>query len=59
MANPYPPVGFYFRVVFTHPSGSFSSETSFKEVSGLTVDTSPEEIEEGGVLNYKHRLPST
>lgn len=59
MAIPYPPVGFYFKVVFTNSSGDFSSETSFKEVSGLSVDTSPEEIGEGGVLNYKHRLPTT
>jgi len=59
MANSYPPAGFYFKVIFTSTSGDFTSETSFKEVSGLTVDTSPEEIEEGGLLSFKHRLPTT
>lgn len=59
MANPYPPVGFYFKVVFTNSSREFFSETSFKEVSGLSVDASPEDIGEGGILSYKHRLPTT
>lgn len=59
MVNSYPPVGFYFKVVFSHPTGDFFSETSFKEISGLPTDTSLEEVGEGGVLNYKHRLPTT
>ncbi len=58
MANEnYPPVSFYFKVSFL--GGGISSETSFKEVSGLSVDMSPEEITEGGNLGFKHRLPTT
>ncbi len=52
----YPPVGFYFKVHFG--SAKFNSETSFKEVSGLSVSMTPEDITEGGQLGYKHRLPT-
>ncbi len=53
----YPPVGFYFKVSFQ--GGGISSETSFKEVSGLNVEMTPEEVKEGGLLQFKHKLPST
>lgn len=53
----YPPVGFYFRVSFN--GGGINSETSFKEVSGINVNIEPEEITEGGLLQFRHRLPST
>jgi len=56
MSNSYPPVGFYFSVAFN--GGGLKGETSFKEVSGLNVDMSPEEITEGGQLAYHHRLPT-
>ena len=59
MADYFPPAGFYFKVLFTPSGGSTLGETSFKEVSGLTVDTSPEEVTEGGLLQYKHKLPTT
>ena len=39
--------------------GGISGETSFKEVSGLTVDVAPEEIVEGGELKFHHKLPTT
>lgn len=58
MSEYYPPAGFYFKVTFENPKGGLYSETSFKEVSGLTVDNSPEEVTEGGLLEYRHRLPT-
>lgn len=35
------------------------SESSFKEVSGLSMEMGVEEIAEGGVNGYKHRVPTT
>ncbi|MEO1513379.1 MAG: phage tail protein [Bacteroidota bacterium] len=55
--NVYPPVSFYFKVNFT--GGGISAETSFKEVSGLTVDIEVDEVVEGGNLQFRHRLPKT
>lgn len=57
MSNNYPPVGFYFKVMFQ--ATDLKSETSFKEVSGLNVNIAPEEIKEGGNLQFVHRLPTT
>lgn len=59
MPDYFPPAGFYFKVIFNNPSGGLFTETSFKEVSGLSVDTAPEEITEGGLLSFHHRLPTT
>ncbi|MCH2233063.1 MAG: phage tail protein [Crocinitomicaceae bacterium] len=51
----YPAVGFYFSLSF---SGDISNaETSFKEVSGLTMEMDTESIEEGGVNDYTHIVP--
>ncbi|MEN0005013.1 MAG: phage tail protein, partial [Bacteroidota bacterium] len=33
-------------------------DTSFKEVSGLSVESSPEEVTEGGLNAYRHKLPT-
>ena len=52
----YPPVGFHFKAVFQ--GKGISGETSFKEISGLTVAISPEEVKEGGELRFVHRLPT-
>jgi len=54
--NVYPPVSFYFQLVFSGPFGT--SDTSFKEVSGITMEMGIEEIAEGGVNAYKHRVPT-
>jgi phage tail-like protein len=54
-ATYYPLVGFYFQVVFT--ATDFVAETSFQEVSGLTVELPVEEVVEGGQLQFVHRLP--
>lgn len=56
MSEFYPPVSFYFQVSVQGGSGS---DTSFKEVSGLSVEMGLEEIAEGGVNGYKHRVPTT
>ncbi len=45
------PVAFYFRVVFN------GLELAFKEVTGLSTEIELENIAEGGVNNYQHRLP--
>ncbi len=55
--NYYPPVGFYFQVKFQ--GGNINSEASFKEVSGLSVNISPDEIKEGGNTRFVHKLPAT
>ncbi len=57
MSNLYPPVGFYFRLTFTGISGSV--DTSFKEVSGISVEMDTEEIAEGGNNRFKHRVPTS
>ena len=53
----YPPVSFYFKLSFSGISGQV--EASFKEVSGITMEMGVEEIAEGGVNGYKHRVPTT
>lgn len=50
-----PPVGFYFHVAFI--GGNMKAESSFKEVSGLSMELSTEEIKEGGELRFQHKLP--
>lgn len=53
MSNYYPPVGFHFRVDFKGLAG----EVQFQSVSGLNVELETEELAEGGVNNFKHKLP--
>ncbi|WP_296382174.1 phage tail protein [Winogradskyella sp.] len=55
MSN-YPFVGFHFRLSFPLVSGHI--DTSFKEVSGLSLEMEMEEIAEGGENRFKHRVPS-
>lgn len=51
----YPAVGFYFSLAFSDDTSN--SETSFKEVSGLTMEVDTETIEEGGVNDYAYIVP--
>ncbi len=51
-----PPVGFYFRVEFP-ALGASSSDNSFQEVSGLTMELAVEEFPEGGENRFTHRFP--
>jgi phage tail-like protein len=53
MSNYYPPIGFHFKVEIT----SFGSEYQFQSVSGLNVELETEELAEGGVNQFKHKLP--
>ena len=54
-SNSYPPVSFYFNVVFK--GAGLSEEVGFKEISGLEAGLGEEVIGEGGKLHFKHRLP--
>lgn len=51
----YPPPAFYFTVSFG--TGSEFSDTSFKEVSGLSSEIETEEVVEGGENRFVHQLP--
>ena len=53
MANNYPPLGFHFKVEFTHIPGEFQ----FQSVSGLSVELETEPLAEGGENRFKHKLP--
>ena len=51
----YPPVSFYFSVSISGETGP--NEASFKEVSGIGIEMHTEEIEEGGLNDFRHRVP--
>ncbi len=50
-----PPVAFYFLVEFSKKSEIFDIE--FEEVSGLSVEVETKEVEEGGEIRFRHRVP--
>lgn len=52
----YPLSGFYFQLSFISVWGV--AETSFKEVSGISMEMGMEEIAEGGENRFKHRVPT-
>lgn len=52
----YPLTGFYFRLSFPLELGLL--DTSFKEVSGMSMEMGTEEIAEGGENRFKHRVPT-
>lgn len=54
----YPLTSYHFQVEFINmKTNEKMSETSFQEVGGLTVEVTAEELQEGGVNDYSHRLP--
>lgn len=56
--NKYPyniPVSFYFRVDFEDLDADV--ECAFQEVSGINASLVVKSIDEGGVLDYSHKLP--
>ncbi len=53
----YPTVSFYFALSI--PGETDQREASFKEVSGIAMERLTEEVLEGGVNSFRHRLPST
>lgn len=54
-----PPVGFYYTVEILEDNRKTSTpmDTSFQEVSGITVTMGTETIAEGGVNRYVHKVP--
>jgi len=52
----YPATGFYFKVEVAGMSDT--SDNSFKEVSGLSLELGSEKLTEGGVNNYTMELPT-
>ena len=54
MSEVYPPVAFYFKLSFSGVPGT--TDASFKEVSGISLERGIEEITEGG-NPYIHRVP--
>lgn len=52
----YPTTGFYFKIEVAGITDT--SENSFKEVSGLSLELGSEKLTEGGVNNYTLELPT-
>lgn len=52
----YPAVGFYFSVSFDPKT--LDLDNGFQEVSGVSVTLPIEEIQEGGLNRFKHKVPS-
>ena len=58
MAFPYPPVSFFFEVIFQDQGlDKEPVETSFQSVTGLSVDMQTETLKEGGENRFEHILP--
>lgn len=53
----YPPVAFYFKVVFKVKSGVLDDDTSFQDVSGIGYEMGTKEYVEGGENSFVHYLP--
>lgn len=51
----YQPSAFYFKVIFSATLGL--TDTSFKEVSGISKEILTEDIVEGGENGFVHKLP--
>lgn len=59
----YPPTGFFFRVQAPELEGSSAAaegenDMAFQDASGLSVELAVEEVAEGGVNGYRHRVPT-
>jgi len=60
MAFDYPPVAFHFVVGLDGAPGDSKwpdADASFQEVSGIRVQFGTEDVAEGGVNQFVHRLP--
>lgn len=55
VSEQYQPSAFYFKVVFSAALGL--TDTSFKEVSGISKEMLTEDVEEGGENGFIHKLP--
>jgi phage tail-like protein len=59
MSNRYPPVSFFFEVVFQDEGlDKEPVETRFQSVSGLNVEFQSESLKEGGENRFEHQLPT-
>ncbi|MDR3705691.1 MAG: phage tail protein [Paludibacteraceae bacterium] len=56
ISNEYQPSAFYFKVVFSASLGI--TDTSFKEVSGISKEMLTEDVKEGGENGVIHKLPT-
>jgi phage tail-like protein len=56
MAEPYPPVSFYYQVSF-NGVGDKTIDTRFQSVSGLSAEVKTETYKEGGENRFEHILP--
>lgn len=54
-SDEYQPSAFYFKVVFSATLGL--TDTSFKEVSGISKEIITEDVAEGGENGFVHKLP--
>ncbi|RLA03854.1 MAG: glycerol acyltransferase [Gammaproteobacteria bacterium] len=50
------PAGFHFKVEFK--LGEPTADNRFQEVTGLTAEVTVEELREGGLNQYAHKLPT-
>jgi len=59
MANEtfYPVPGFHFKVIFSGLARDAEIDTRFQEVSGLNVELTTEELNEGGENRFVYKLP--
>jgi len=55
MTEYYPHPSFHFKVVFNLGEGDVDHR--FQEVSGINAEITTEEIKEGGLNEYTHKLP--
>lgn len=56
MDTTYPPVSFFFEVIFQDQRWG-NVETRFQSVTGLSVDMQTETFKEGGENRFEHALP--
>ncbi len=58
MPSYYPPAAFSFKVDFLDvPGAGGDTEQRFQEVSGLSVDITTEDLNEGGENGFTYKLP--
>jgi len=57
LSDEYPLPAFYFKVVFAATAGN--SDTSFQDVSGISMEMETEDLLEGGENRFVHRLPKS
>src|SRR5690606_1126800 len=55
MADYYPLPSFHFKVEFNLKEAE--KDNRFQEVTGLTAEMTTEEIKEGGLNEYAHKVP--